>query len=71
MNLVWPLLFVAVVVIACLAQGAAYRNGVADGYGYGKEPWNPGYRRAGGYLRKHMAHRWKELRQPDGTQVSK
>ena len=49
-------------VIAILACSAAYRNGVTDGYGYAREPSNPGYRRAGRYLRKRMAYRWPELR---------
>lgn len=42
-------------------SGAAYRNGVTDGFGYAMEPNCPGYRKAGEYLKKHMAHRWPEL----------
>lgn len=51
------------VVLALAAQsvGAAYRNGVTDGYGYAKEPNCPGYAHAGEYLRRHMKHRWPEL----------
>lgn len=41
---------------------AAYQNGVTDGYGYSKEPRNPGYQEAGRYLRSTMYHRWSELR---------
>lgn len=51
-------------VVACFAIGAAYRNGVTDGYGYSQEPGNPGYQAAGNYLVKHMAHRWPELKVP-------
>lgn len=40
---------------------AAYYNGVVDGYGYSMEPRNPGYQKAGRYLRKYMYHRWNEL----------
>ena len=50
--LLWALLSV----IAC---AAAYRNGVNDGYGFSQEPWNPGYRKAGNYLRKHCRMRWR------------
>lgn len=57
------LLGTALAVVFCLyLQGAAYRNGCTDGYGYAREPWNPGYRRAGEYLREAMVHRWPELR---------
>jgi hypothetical protein len=38
-----------------------YTNGVVDGYGYSREPENPGYRTAGEYLRRYFAHRWSEL----------
>jgi hypothetical protein len=41
---------------------AAYHNGVTDGYGFAKEPRNPGYQRAGNYLKTFMAHRWHELK---------
>ena len=40
---------------------AAYRNGVTDGFGYAREPGNPGYAKAGKYLRKVMPYRWSEL----------
>ena len=56
------LLFVIVVMLAFVwsAVGAAYRNGVVDGYGFAKEPDNPGYQAAAPIL-KCMAHRWPEL----------
>lgn len=44
-----------------MAQRAAYRNGVTDGYGYAQEPNNPGYKEAGDYLQHHMRHRWPNL----------
>lgn len=51
------------------AIGAAYRNGVVDGYGYAKEPYAPGYAKAGDILQT-MSHRWPELadRKADVTQ---
>lgn len=55
-------------ILAHIAVYAAYQNGVTDGYGYAREPRNPGYKQAGEYLRKYMAHRWSELRiQPPGV----
>lgn len=47
--------------IAHLNINAAYRNGVCDGYGFSKEPNNPGYKKAGEYLKKVMSHRWPEI----------
>lgn len=44
--------------LACLGSWASYRNGVNDGYGYSKEPTNPGYQKAGNYLKKYCKHRW-------------
>lgn len=52
---------VGVTVLAFLCVGAAYRNGITDGYGYSREPTCPGYAYAGIYLRRFMAHRWPEL----------
>lgn len=43
------------------SQEAAYHNGVTDGYGYAREPWNRGYFKAGDYLRRFMSHRWPEV----------
>jgi hypothetical protein len=50
-------------VITGIACRACYHNGVTDGFGYSREPLNPGHRLAGEYLRKYLAHRWPELRQ--------
>ena len=49
---------------AVLGCVVAYQNGATDGYGYAQEPNNPGYQRAGGYLKATMAHQWAGLR-PD------
>lgn len=40
---------------------AAYRNGVADGYGFARDPDCPGYAKAGEYLKKAMSHQWSEI----------
>jgi len=56
-------LLVGLAVLSVLGQGAAYRNGCNDGYGYAKEPGHPGYRTAGEYLRRYAAHKWPELRE--------
>lgn len=64
-------LFAALFMVSLLAYigvYAAYQNGVTDGYGYAREPRNPGYKTAGDFLRTHMAHRWSELR-PDSSHV--
>jgi hypothetical protein len=60
------LLFCLIVTVGVLvlATRAAYRNGCTDGYGYAREPVNPGYAHAGRYLRANMAHRWPELTCP-------
>ena len=42
-------------------QSVAYHDGVVDGYGFAKEPWNPGYRLAGKHLTETMTHRWPEV----------
>lgn len=44
-----------------LGLRAAYQNGVTDGYGFAREPRNPGYQRAGNYLKTFMGHRWPDL----------
>ena len=49
---------------------AAYRNGINDGYGYSREPTNPGYRKAGRYLKRYCAHRWPELHPPTSDMTS-
>jgi hypothetical protein len=48
---------VAISLFMHLANRAAYRNGCNDGYGFSKEPNNPGYREAGKILLK----RWPEI----------
>jgi hypothetical protein len=58
----WMIISIVLVVVAIFATGAAYRNGVADGYGYSREPNNPGYKKAGWLLKKYSAHRWPELK---------
>jgi len=40
---------------------AAYRNGVADGYGFAKEPNNPGFAKAREVLKQSSSHRYEEL----------
>ena len=56
-------LFVAILLLLRM-QRVSYNLGVNDGYGYSCEPWNPGYRAAGNYLRRHCSHRWPELASP-------
>ena len=51
-------------VILAASNRAAYRNGVTDGYGYSREPLNPGYAAAGRYLRRYERHRWPDLQEP-------
>ena len=48
---------VAISLFMHFANRAAYRNGCTDGYGFSKEPRNPGYQKAGEILRK----RWPEI----------
>lgn len=57
-------------IIATLGCIASYRNGVNDGYGFSREPNNPGYQKAGRYLRKYAAHRWPELNRDRGERRS-
>jgi len=54
-------MFLAFAFMAYLNSEAAYRNGVCDGYGFSREPKNPGYKKAGEYLKKVMSHRWPEV----------
>ena len=58
---IWTLATLAACSLGLIGQWAAYRNGVADGYGYSKEPLNPGYQKAGKILKETSAHRWHEL----------
>ncbi len=53
------------IVLSIACHGAAYRNGCTDGFGFSKEPRCSGYKKAGEYLRRTMAHRWPELQQGD------
>jgi hypothetical protein len=58
------ILFGALLIVtgaASIGVKAAYQNGVTDGYGFAREPRNPGYQKAGQYLREYMAYRWREL----------
>ena len=55
--MIWLGLFIGIA-FGVLCAGAAYRNGVADGYGYSCDPCCPGYTRAGAYVEKYLAHRY-------------
>ena len=68
MILEWVTLVVGVVALLIVLGGldASYKNGVSDGYGYSREPGNPGYRRAGLYLFHHMSYRWRDIPDPGG-----
>jgi hypothetical protein len=57
--------FVMLLLVLAAAIRAAYRNGCCDGYGFAREPRNPGYQEAGRYLRRTMYHRWPELEDDD------
>lgn len=63
MNAVGLVLLGSVLGLAsgCVFTWATYRNGVTDGFGFAWEPTNPGYRKAGRYLREHMTYRWRQL----------
>ena len=63
--MIFELLILLATIVAVLISVMAYRNGVNDGYGYAREPWNPGYQKAGTYLREEMSHRWPELKNSD------
>lgn len=56
-----PVLVLLLVAVALAGMRAAYRNGVTDGYGFAREPENPGYADAGRYLTERMSHRWSSL----------
>jgi hypothetical protein len=57
----WCALIIALVFFHMRSNDAAYHNGVNDGYGYAREPWNRGYWRAGEWLRKYASQRWPEV----------
>lgn len=63
MEYIISVVVIAVIILVLYLQNSAYRNGVNDGYGYAREPNNPGYRAAGEYLKEVMAHRWPELKE--------
>lgn len=48
-------------VICSITNRAAYRNGVADGYGFSREPHNPGYQDAKNILIEGSSHRWPDI----------
>lgn len=48
-------------ILMIVGMKCAYRNGAVDGYGYAKEPNNPGHREAGEHLKRTMVHRWPDL----------
>jgi len=60
---------VVVVAFVIYSNVCAYRNGVTDGFGYAWEPKNPGYKRAGRYLKKHMTYRWRQLGNPEYREI--
>jgi hypothetical protein len=64
------LLLFGLSIVGVLCAMVAYHNGVTEGYGYGREPGNPGYAQAGRYLRKHCAHRWSELKELANPQAT-
>lgn len=70
MELVMGGVVILAIAVVLYLQNCAYRNGVNDGYGYAKEPTNPGYQAAGNYLKEVMAHRWPELREPNPTSAA-
>lgn len=50
---------------------SAYSNGANDGYGYARDPSNPGYQRAGRCLYEFMSHRYDNVPKPgDVTHVT-
>ena len=57
MSILVAILFFAMVYFC---SGASYYNGVNDGFGFAKEPWNPGYRRAGEWIKKYTSYKWPE-----------
>lgn len=51
-------------VLMLLGLGAAYCNGVSDGYLFAQEPGAPGARRAWRYLWETERHRWPRIPEP-------
>jgi hypothetical protein len=66
MNLEWITVVISIIALVIVLFGldASYKNGASDGYGYSREPGNPGYRRAGLYLFHHMSYRWRGIPDP-------
>lgn len=50
--------------LTLLGIGAAYCNGVSDGYLFAHEPGAPGARRAWRYLWETERHRWPRIPEP-------
>lgn len=62
MSAVGYIVILIICLLAHFSNRAAYSNGVCDGYGYSREPRNPGYAHAGVILKKMCGHRFRELR---------
>ncbi len=54
MGILFAVVVIVLFVIAMVSIRAAYRNGVNDGYGYAKEPWNIAYDPAGDIVRQSV-----------------
>ena len=59
----WIGMTLLTLVFSVLSANSAYWNGVNDGYGFSREPNNPGYQKAGRILRRIASHRWPELKE--------
>lgn len=62
--MIWAILSTVcfgIIVCVLLSNRAAYRNGVADGYGFSREPDNPGYQEARTILIEGSSHRWPDI----------
>ncbi len=64
MEWIIPVGVLMLLFVFLMAVSAAYSNGVHDGYGFSKEPNNPGYQKAASIL-QHSSHRWPELKDHD------
>ncbi len=56
-DFAWVCVVLFITVFNCFAVNYAYSLGVCDGYGFAKEPLNPGYDRAKGIVRA-LRHRF-------------
>lgn len=70
MTTVGYLVIMGVCLVSYFSSRACYSNGVADGYGYSREPRNPGYAYAGLLLKKYSEHRFRELRENKSVVVT-